>query len=232
LTMTPELEKCEDYFVQYGCNFNNFSNILTWTTTTDPDCAKDISHYRIYYALTPNSPPEEYKLLVDLADRPNENTYTDSNLPSFARCYRLVAVDRSGNESEFSEEVCNDNCPNYRLPNVFTPGNGDECNDFFSAFSDRARVLNCGSIPNIRELCPRFVLKVEITIVNRWGQPVFNYSTGGENDIYVDWNGTDNDGKTVAAGIYFYSAKVTYNMLNPKDREETIKGWIHLIRAD
>jgi CHU_C Type IX secretion signal domain len=232
LTMTPELDNCEEYFVKYGCNFNNYSNILTWTTTTDPECVNDISHYRIYYATTPNAPWEEYKLLVDLADRPLENTYTDGNLTSFARCYKLVVVDRSGNESEPSGEVCNDNCPNYELPNVFTPGNGDDCNDEFSAFSDRTKLLQCGTIDDLRKRCPRFVQRVEITIINRWGQTVLNYTSGGENNIYVDWDGTDDNGQKVAAGVYFYSAKVTYNMLNPKDREEIINGWIHLIRAD
>jgi hypothetical protein len=168
--------------------------------------------------------------------------YVDRNLPSFARCYKLAAVDRSGNESVWSEEACNDNCPNYQLPNVFTPGNNDNCNDFFSAYSDRSIVngiMLCNNetassefTDDLRRLCPRFVLKVEVVIIDRWGKQVYAYASGGENSIYIDWDGQDSNGKDLSAGIYFYSARVTFDTLDPKDSEKIIKGWVHLVKPE
>jgi hypothetical protein len=215
---------------------------LRWPRPDDDACREDISHYRIYYANSANADTTEYELLVDLADRPLDTVYIDRNLPSFARCYRLKAVDRSGNESKFSEPACNDNCPNYQLPNVFTPGNNDDCNDFFSAYSDRNiinGIMQCTDVQasaevlaDIRQMCPRFVLKVELVIVDRWGKPVFNYSSGGENSIFIDWDGRDNNGRELTSGVYFYSARVTFEALKPEDREKVIKGWVQLVRPN
>jgi hypothetical protein len=240
--LTVDVLDCEEYYSLYGCNFNNFNNVLRWPRPADDVCRDDISHYRIYYSNSANADTTEYELLVDLADRPLDTVYIDRNLPSFARCYRLKAVDRSGNESKFSEPACNDNCPNYQLPNVFTPGNGDDCNDFFSAYSDR-NIINGESLctdtqvpadvlADIRQLCPRFVLKVEVVIVDRWGKPVFTYSSGGENSIFIDWDGRDNNGKELSSGVYFYSAHVTFEALKPEDREKVIKGWVQLVRPN
>jgi hypothetical protein len=237
-----EVLDCEEYYALYGCNFNDFNNVLRWSRPEDDDCRNDISHYRIYYSNSANADTTEYELLVDLADRPLDTVYIDRNLPSFARCYRLKAVDRSGNESKFSEPACNDNCPNYQLPNVFTPGNGDDCNDFFSAYSDRNiinGIMQCTDdqasaevLADIRQMCPRFVLKVELVIVDRWGKPVFSYSSGGENSIFIDWDGRDNNGKELSNGVYFYSARVTFEALKPEDREKVIKGWVQLVRPN
>ena len=243
--VTLDIISCEQYYELYGCKFNNFSNKLIWTRSGDKRCRDDISHYRIYYSTkfqgdtTANG---DYKLLVDLADRPSDTTYIDKDLPSFARCYRLVAVDRSGNESPFSNEVCNDNCPNYQLPNVFTPQNNDNCNDYFSAYSDR-NIINgnfvCGGgaasnedLAGIRKLCPRFVNRIDVVIVDRWGKQVFFYSSRGENGIYIDWDGKDDKGKELSTGTYFYSARVTFETLKPEDRIKIIKGWVQLVRPN
>jgi hypothetical protein len=252
----PELAlnilSCDEYYATYGCAFNDFSNVLVWSRPDDVGCRNDISHYRIYYSTKANGVDSvDYKLLVDLADRPLDTSYVDRNLPSFARCYKLVAVDRSGNESDWSNEVCNDNCPNYQLPNVFTPGFDDNCNNFFSAYSDRSFVeigsggegsknisLLCNDVApsgefleDLKSRCPRFVLRVDVTIVDRWGKQVFTYASGGRNNIYIDWDGVDSNGKELPSGVYFYSANVTFETLDPKDSEKIIKGWVHLIRT-
>jgi flagellar hook assembly protein FlgD len=57
------------------------------------------------------------------------------------------------------------------------------------------------------ELCPRFIEKVEFTVVNRWGKTVFEYvSDFGENTIYINWDGKTNEGRLLSSGYYFYSA--------------------------
>lgn len=241
-TLALDILSCDEFYQLYGCTYNDYSNVLRWAPPEDDTCRDDISHYRIYYSPEANADTTTYQLLVDLADRPLDYEYIDRNLPSYARCYRLKAVDRSGNESKFSDEVCNDNCPTYNLPNVFTPGNNDDCNDLFSAYSDRNiinGIFQCGGstasneqLANIRALCPRFVLSVDIVIADRWGKQVYEFSSGGENSIFIDWDGRDNKGRALNSGIYFYSAKVRFDALKPADREKVIKGWVQLVRPN
>jgi len=162
--------------------------------------------------------------------------YIDANLPSYARCYKIAAVDRAGNTSDLSDSYCFDNCPNYELPNVFTPNN-DKCNDLFSAFSNRQVVDEngngqCGPVDEtITKLhCARFVEHVTFTVVNRWGKDVFNYDSGGENNIYIDWDGKDDEGKDLVAGTYYYDAEVTFTVVDPKKKIRNYHGWVQIVR--
>lgn len=211
------------------CDANLFSNTLRWARP-EGECANDVSYYRVWVA---NASDDDYTMLpVEIRD----TVFVDENLPSFARCYRIQAVDRSGNESELSEPVCFDNCPYYELPNVFTP-NDDGCNDLFSAFSNRN---TNGEIPDgnpcktldekSRKRCARFVEKVFVRIYNRWGKEVFSYESGGERTIYVDWNGRDSNGRELSTGVYYYVAEVIFDSVDPARQNQTIKGWVHLMR--
>ena len=211
------------------CNANLFSNTITWRRPTDPACRNDVSYYRIWVAA---SSDEEFQPLpIEWRD----TVFVDENLPSFARCYKIQAVDRSGNESELSEAVCFDNCPYYELPNVFTP-NGDGCNDEFSAYSnintsgESAGGL-CAVLPEeSRAKCARFVEKVFVRIYNRWGKEVFNYESGGERSIYVNWDGRDENGRELSTGVYYYVAEVSFDSVDPEKQQQVIKGWVHLMR--
>lgn len=222
---------CEEYFATTDCETNIFSNTLEWTTS-DSDCANDVSFYRIWVASSTN---EEYTMLpIEW----RETKFTDDNLPSFARCYRIQAVDRSGNKSELSEPVCFDNCPYYELPNVFTPNN-DGCNELFSAFSNReafggetgSSEEECKIDPReAQKRCARFVEKVSVRIYNRWGKQVYSYDSGGERTIYVDWDGRDESGRELSTGVYYYVANVTFDSVDPAKEHQIIKGWVHLLR--
>src|SRR5690625_6762195 len=54
----------------------------------------------------------------------NENTSNHSSAEGFAGCYRVRMIDPYGNPGPYSDTLCVEPCPLYRLPNVFTP-NGD-----------------------------------------------------------------------------------------------------------
>jgi len=211
-----------------NCGFSNFFNTLTWN---EPGlCGEDIVRYDIYYK---RELDDEY---VKIASAEGTEFIHD-NLPSYAGCYVVKSVDRSGNESEFSNEVCKDNCPNYVLPNVFTPNN-DEMNDTFRAYGN----VFSGSGSNVTDLktCPRFVKSVVFNVYNRWGAEVFTYDSQAirineetqiiEEAILINWNGKDNSGGDLSTGVYFYSAEVTFDALNPGNKSRIIKGWVHLLK--
>jgi hypothetical protein len=164
-----------------------------------------------------------------------DTTFTHRNLLSFAWCYKISAVDRSGNESEPSEAICFDNCPYYELPNIFTPNN-DGCNDKFSAYSERevsGEEGGCGAVPvESKRKCARFVNDVNFKVFNRWGKEVYSYfgSVSSENTIYIDWDGRASDGSDLAAGIYYYVAEVTFLSVDPAKQNQSIKGWVHMVK--
>ncbi|MBX2945908.1 MAG: gliding motility-associated C-terminal domain-containing protein [Cyclobacteriaceae bacterium] len=228
---------CNDYRFQEACNSNIFSNTLRWNRPADAECAADTRSYNIYFSSTPGGP---YSLL---ATNVRDTFYIDQNLLSFARCYQIKAVDRSGNESKFSNEVCFENCPYYELPNVFTP-NGDQCNDEFHAWGYVRTSGEEGGGNNplcnmpdptsetFRSKCARFVVQVDFKVYNRWGSEVYTYTgrRNEENGIYIRWDGKDKNGNMLASAVYYYVANVTFDMADPAKRKQTIKGWVHLVR--
>lgn len=199
-------------------------NSLTWTAPVD----SDIAFYEVYFKEDPTDS-------MSLVSQTSETTFTHifeftgEGPPSLKGCYRVRAVDVSGNRGPLSNEVCIDNCPNYLLPNVFTP-NDDGCNEVFAAYGYKSN-SNCGEV-NMND-APRFVNQVDITIYNRWGLPVYTYKGSSENeggDIFIRWDGTDSSGDQLPSGVYFYTADVRYDLLDPSARNQTIKGWVHLLR--
>lgn len=236
---TPSLDptvisgtNCTDLLQTSTCEPKVFSNTINWKRSTDPKCRDNTATYNIYIANTSADDFVLYRTNV------RDTFFIDSNLPSFARCYKISAVNRSGIESkELSGSFCFDNCPNYELPNVFTPNGTDKCNEKFSAFSDRDPVDEegngrCGKIDLLEQKrrCARFVEKVVFTVVNRWGKEVYNFESGGERSIYIDWDGRDNAGRELAAGVYYYTANVTFTVVDPSKKNQKIKGWVQIIR--
>jgi len=227
LRSTLDYVDCQDYFMKY-CDRDSYSNVIMWNVPAEPSCRRDIRGYQVYAA------SEKGGVFTMIAENVRDTFYIDDNLTSFARCYKVAAVDISGNVGELSDELCIDNCPYYELPNVFTP-NGDQINDEFSAYSIRG--YDCGEgdcIPaEIRLKCARFVESVNFTAYNRWGQPVYSkYDRIGEDaqSIYIDWNGRDDNKQELSSGVYYYVAEVTFDSVDPATRVKTLKGWVHLIR--
>ncbi|MDJ1493452.1 gliding motility-associated C-terminal domain-containing protein, partial [Cytophagaceae bacterium DM2B3-1] len=195
------------------CSVSTYSNHLSWVypqTEGDKECDQDLSRYRIYYKRYEED--REFTLIDSVLS--SVQVYNHINLTSFAGCYYVTVVDKSGNESAPSNIVCQDNCPYYALPNVITPDNGDTLNQVFEPYP-----------------CPRFIESGKITILNRWGRKVFETS-----DIHINWAGGLNnnaevsDANNVSPGVYYYSAELKTMRLRRRDERIVIKGWVHILK--
>lgn len=177
-------------------------NKLSWINPTTLNCDNDILGYNIYKA---DSVSEDYYLVASLTDG-NLLSFIHENLASIAGCYVITAVDSVGNESVFSDSVCVDNCPNYSLPNIFTPGS-DGFNDVFKPFPYR------------------YVESVEMKIFNRWGNLVFETTNPD-----IMWNGKNQKGGAMSSdGVYFYVCTINEKYLEGI-RSRLLKGFVHLLR--
>ena len=204
---------CEEWLRTEPCTSTTFRNRVVWSVSAGSACRRDVVAYRVYR----RSAYGEFSFLARVSD----TVYVDAGLPSNAFCYRVSAVLADGTEGEWSEEVCNDNCPFFLLPNVFSP-NGDGANDRFSA--------EFGALPDGSAGCPRFVKSVEFQVHNRWGKPVFERMAADAGQGWVDWDGTDRHGRPMAPGVYYYVAIVEFDVTAKDLQRRTFRGWITLIR--
>lgn len=132
--------------------------------------------------------------------------YVNDQANSFAGCYAVSATDINGNTSAVSEEFCVDICPEFDLPNVFSPNN-DGINDFFQA----VRV--------------RQVKQIELNVVDRWGNHVYHTT-----DPNFKWNGVNRiTGKALSEGTFFFVCDVFEPRLKGTVIR-TIKGSVQLVR--
>lgn len=134
----------------------------------------------------------------------NENTsHTFPQEPLSTYEVTLYAINGQCIDSTTTTIMVLDPEISYEIPNVFSP-NGDGSNDFF-------KIIN-----------PMGVKEFSVTILNRWGNVVFE-----SDDINFLWNGTiDNNGSECNDGVYFYKMKFS-NLL---DEEHEEHGFVHLSR--
>jgi len=218
---------CESILDNQSCSFTDYSNRIFWNLNTSQGCDDDVRSFNIYFSLS--GPDGEFEFIDNVVDL----EYVHTGIDSFKGCYRISAVDRSGNESELSEIVCNDNCPNIVMPNAFTP-NGDGINDVYTPFNDMIQNEPVeGWVSNVN--CPRFVESLKFTVFDRTGGTVFFYDSNKEqgegiNSILINWDGTSDGGRNLASGVYYYGLEVQFDRLDPKDGRVEYNGWLQLIR--
>lgn len=164
---------------------------LEWTNPNDAcEDTDDAITYHLYFSPGEDQPFE----LIAVLEGEMSTEFNFQDTLSIAGCYAVTALDSLApwpdgelrrNESDFSNIICFDNCPEYPLPNVFTPNN-DGINDRFEPFPYRS------------------VQSIEMTIFNRWGSIVFETT-----DPNILWDGTNKTtGELVSASTYFYTCKV------------------------
>ncbi len=191
---------CSDPFQFGGVNTN--INEITWQVAANTcDEEEIISGFNVYYGLTESS---NFEFVGNTLDESFEHS------PQFGveGCYAVTTLDQLGNESGFSNVICIINCPNYSLPNTFTP-NSDGANDVF------------------RPIESQFIARVNMDIFNRWGQKVFSTE-----DPQLNWDGTNMNGKELAEGVYYYKCRVFEEQVETGERERDIlNGTIHLIKG-
>jgi gliding motility-associated-like protein len=182
------------------------NNTLSWENPNDLcEDTDDVVGYRIYYA------PFEGSDFVRIAEIDDSRITEFVHKPDIgiAGCYAVTAIDTVLNESLFSNIVCVDNCPNYSLPNTFTP-NGDGQNDIFRPYP----------------YC--FIDRVEFNVFNRWGQLVFTAT-----DPDINWNGNNLQGKALEEGTYYYTCRYYERRVSGiTPAPEVLSGYIMLLRGN
>jgi gliding motility-associated-like protein len=133
-------------------------------------------------------------------------TFNSDGLTSIAGCYAVNATDINGNIGNNSPDFCIDNCPQFELPNVFTP-NGDGVNDFFTPIKVRQ------------------IKEISLTVCDRWGNLAFKST-----DPNFKWDGISQVSKTASSeGTFFYVCEVFEWRVNGIAKR-TLKGTVQLIR--
>lgn len=176
-------------------------NVLSWDICAEAD---DVAGYNVYYA------PFEGQPFQLVASVEGASKTSIEHRPEFglAGCYYVTAFDFNQNESDSSNVVCVDNCPNYELPNTFTPNN-DGFNDTFRPYP----------------FC--FIENVDFQVFNRWGQLVYQ-----TNDPNLNWNGKNLNGEDLAEGVYYYTCRVFERRVSGiVQTPEILSGYIELIRG-
>ena len=178
-------------------------NILSWTKPAD-SCPDDIAKYYIFYTQVNGKP-----VLIDSVSNPHDTSYSHKPPQTVSGCYGVMAVDSVGNRSDTGNIICIDYtaCPQYRLPNIFTP-NGDGKNDNFIPFPGYTSVS-----------------EINLTIVDRWGRTVFETQ-----DPAIQWNGNDKTtNQPCSDGTYFYICDV-YELTLQGTVKRNLHGSLTILR--
>lgn len=200
----PPVITVNNYCTDESLPGGEYKNYLTWTLALD--CTDSIiGGYYIFYKPLPQDSLE----LIDSVFGKDNKSYIHELENTLTGCYVVKSFDPVGNVSLPSNEVCVSDCPDYKLPNAFTP-NGDGQNDIYTPIIPYSGVT-----------------RVEMKIFNRWGNLVHETT-----DPNISWDGTDiKTGKALPTAVYYYVCEVFFNTLEGEQQlSEPLSGYIHLFR--
>lgn len=162
---------------------------LGWT----PNSESHLSHYHLYRDTLPAT-----IVYLDAISR-SDSTYTDVQV-EFGKTYyyKLTAVDSFGNESDFSNEVM--------VFVDFLSGNLEEGVLLPQNFRLEQNYPNPFNPSTVIEYSITVRSRVQVKIINVLGEVVRHLVDGfqGAGKHRVSWDGTDEAGRLVSGGIYFY----------------------------
>jgi gliding motility-associated-like protein len=164
-------------------------------------CSDDVVKYVLFY----KAAPQENYAVIDTLNN-NTTSFTYDGLTLISGCYAVQAIDSSGNGGALSVDFCLDNCPEFELPNIFSP-NDDGANDFYKAIKVRQ------------------IKEIDLVIFDRWGNMVYKTK-----DPYFQWDGTSLESKQlVSEGTFFYICDVFEPRLTGI-KKRTLKSYLQVVR--
>jgi hypothetical protein len=170
---------------------------IDWDYATEAD----FDHYNIYRANESGFPasPEYYYASVDTS------VFKDTNWNNYQNYYYLfTAVDNQENESDPSSELAVIFISIFEPDEPFIPYKVELRQNYPNPFNPRTTIVY--SVPN---LGPR-PAKVKIIVYNIMGEEVRNlvdeYQYYGTHSVI--WDGTDDRGREVRSGVYFYNLNI------------------------
>lgn len=220
-----------------GSDATESSNLLNWEnvpsgmyyfTVEDDVCTKIAS----IFVEEENPPVASFNVLPEGGNAPIEITFENNSqggveyIWDFGNGDGIIVENQSNQSSMYTEEGdyvveliaieggCSDTVTIivpitdfapliYDLPNIFTP-NGDQINDVFTINAQNA-------------------ISLEMVIVNRWGNVVFE----SHDNLNPSWNGkVENTGNEVGPGTYFYKFTITGEDGNSFEEH----GYVQLVR--
>lgn len=211
-TLTQAGEHTISFITQYGCDSVYFVELNVYPEPTVAISFSSVSVYSDNPIINVTNNSTNFTEWFWLVPGPNAQFEVDSifaptiTLPSVPGSYEVQWHMMNGNCSTIVSYVFivlePDFVWNVTLPNVFTPNN-DGVNDVLSFDYTDFELL-------------------EMIIINRWGQVVFE--TRDENQF---WNGKDfNVGDDSSEGVYFYQL----TLRNTQQEMKTFQQYVHLVR--
>ena len=179
-------------------NCETYTRTLSWSV----DATDEIKQIHVFFKDCLNP---DWRIVASLPASAVSyvHSFADST-SNMAGCYYIAAEDSAGNFGAYVYDTCLYNCPQYVLPNVFTP-NGDGENELYHP------VVN------------KFVQRVNMKMYDSWGQLVFE-----SEEPELNWDGTiKSTGKPATDGVFYYVCEVFEYWSDCEIHSRELAGFVH-----